>query len=251
MEAQNKEKERQWNDEFVKRTGGYTAYSEELNQLFDIFHMSSLPKDSFVLDAGCGTGRCSFPIASLGFKVIGIDISEKAIEVARQEAEKAKLSITFQEGDIEALPFEDNTFDIVFCGGVLHHFPDSTKAEKEIYRVLKEKGKFFAYEPNRSNPVTFFFFAFAKLSWKFFPSRYIGQKFSENERLISAKELGIRLRHIGFAEINFDFINIQNKGRNCSRRIKNQIRKRIYSFNEAFLPSLRKGSHLALSCIKK
>lgn len=129
MRAQDKEKERKFNDDFVERTGGYHTYDEDLSQLFDILKLSSLSKESLVLDAGCGTGKCSISLAKLGFKVIGVDISQKAIEVAGQQAEEAQLDIIFRVEDIEALPFEANTFDIVFCGGVMHHFPDLKKVE--------------------------------------------------------------------------------------------------------------------------
>lgn len=251
MRAQDKEKERKWNDDFVKRTGGYDTYDDDLSQLFDIFQISSLSKESLVLDAGCGTGKCSIPFAKLGFKVIGVDISEKAIEVACQKAEEAKLSIIFRVEDLEALPFEDNTFDIVFCGGVLHHFPSLNKVEEELHRVLKEKGKLFAYEANRSNPITFLFFTFANLSRKFLPLGCVKRKFSVNESALNVKELEGSLRNAGFTDFYFDSINIRNKGKNNSQMIWGNIRNLIFFLCEKFLPRLSKGIHIILSCVKE
>lgn len=250
MKTQDKEKERKWNDDFVKRTGGYDTYDDDLSQLFDIFQISSLSKEFLVLDAGCGTGKCSIPFAKLGFKVIGVDISEKAIEVACQKAEEAKLSIIFRVADLEALPFEDNTFDIVFCGGVLHHFPSLNKVEKELHRVLKEKGKLFAYEANRSNPITFLFFTFANLSRKFLALSSVERKFSVNERALSVKELERGLKNTGFTDFYFDSINIRNKGNINSQLILGHIRNLTFYFCEIFLPRLSKGIHIVLSCVK-
>lgn len=251
MKVQDKEKERKWNDDFVKRTGGYDTYDDDLSQLFDIFQISSLSKESIVLDAGCGTGKCSIPLAKQGFEVIGVDISEKAIEVARQKAEAAKLPIIFRVEDLEALPFEDNTFDVVFCGGVLHHFPVRNKVEEELHRVLKENGKLFAYEANRYNPITFLFFTFANLSRKFLPLGYVKRKFSVNERALSARELETSLRNTGFTDFFFDSINIRNKGKNNSQIIQGRIRNLVFFLCEKFLPRLNKGIHIILSCEKE
>jgi len=251
VKAQDKEKERKWNDDFIIRTGGYDTYDDDLSQLFDIFQISSLSKEFLVLDAGCGTGKCSIPLAKLGFKVIGVDISEKAIEVARQKADEAKLPITFKVGDLEALSFEDDTFDIVFCGGVFHHFPVLNKVEEELHRVLKENGKLFAYEANRSNPITFLFFTSAIVSRKLLPLGYFIRKFSLNERALSVGELETGLRNTGFTDFYFDSINIRNKGNDNSQMIKGHIRNLVFFLCEKFLPRLNKGIHITLSCVKK
>ena len=247
MKKQDKAEERRWNDEFVERTGGYLTYDEDLSQLFDILKISSPSEESIVLDAGCGTGKCSIPLAKLGFKVVGVDISVKAIEVAGRAAENAGADITFRVEDLEALPFKDNTCDIVFCGGVLHHFPNIGKVATELYRVLKKDGKLYAYEANRSNPITFLFFTSAKISRRILPLGYFKRKFSLNERALSIKDLKGTLENIGFCDFYFDSINIRSIGGNSSKAT-NKIRKLIFSLSEKYLPSLSKGIHIVISC---
>ena len=246
---QDKEKERMFTDAFVERTGGYDTYDEDLSQLLTSLNISKSSKETLVLDVGCGTGKCSIPLAKLGYKVIGVDISDKAIEIALKKAEKAKLDITFRVEDIEDLSFENDTFDLVFCGGVLHHFPDLKKIESEMHRVLKEKGRLCAYEPNRSNPITYFFFTFVMNSRRLFNLEYIENKFSVNERALCVKELEESLRQAGFSDFYFDSINIRNINDN-SQKFKGKLRNLIYSLNEKVLPPLYKGSHIVLSCVK-
>jgi len=101
-------------------------------------------KDKRILDFGCGDGRYSIKFADAR-KVIGIDISKPMIELANASLKKSDLkNIEFLEADGNKLPFDDNSFDIVFSNFVLVHFKDIRKPLKEIYRVLDKKGVFIA-----------------------------------------------------------------------------------------------------------
>jgi|GEM_PF-3042160 len=87
-----------------------------------------------VLDAGCGGGGyCDF-LARQGFDVLGIDLHEMYLELARQRFP----SLTFQEADIAQLPFEDNRFETSFCFDVLEHVDDRA-ALREILRVTSKR----------------------------------------------------------------------------------------------------------------
>ncbi len=94
----------------------------------------------YVLDVGTGTGFLAILLAELGHKVVGIDISKRMLEKAREKAVKLKLDIIFREGDAENVPFSDNTFDTVVCRHVFWTLPNPLKALKEWRRVLKEYG---------------------------------------------------------------------------------------------------------------
>ncbi|HEY0366649.1 MAG TPA: class I SAM-dependent methyltransferase [Pyrinomonadaceae bacterium] len=98
-----------------------------------------------VLDLGCGNGRHAIYFARQGFAAAGIDVSEHAIAWAKDWAKREGLDIDFRTGNIEHLPFEDNTFDVVVSHGVLDHVHMETaqKAVAEVRRVLKAKGLFY------------------------------------------------------------------------------------------------------------
>ena len=98
-----------------------------------------------VLDLGCGNGRHAIYFARQGFKAAGIDVSEQAIEWAKDWAKREGLEIDFRTGNIEHLPFEHETFDVVVSHGVLDHVHMETaqKAAAEVRRVLKPKGLFY------------------------------------------------------------------------------------------------------------
>jgi len=65
------------------------------------------------LDLGCGTGTSSIFLAQQGFKVVGVDFSPKAIELARRKAQRATTSVDFRIGDVARLDFLQEPFDFV------------------------------------------------------------------------------------------------------------------------------------------
>lgn len=104
-----------------------------------------------ILDAGCGPGAYGLILAEEGNNVIGIDISTEFIQRATDRGKRKDLKFSAQIGDLERLPFKDNSFEICFCGWVLHHFSDLGLAVEELYRVLKPGGLIALAEPNESN----------------------------------------------------------------------------------------------------
>lgn len=104
----------------------------------------NLPKDSLVLDAGCGEGNVAMHLAQeYDFNVRGIDLLKIAIQRATEKAKKQNLEnkVTFAVGDYSKLNFPDNFFDGVFAVETLVHAVDYKQALKEFYRVLKPNGK--------------------------------------------------------------------------------------------------------------
>jgi SAM-dependent methyltransferase len=93
-----------------------------------------------VLDVACGTGNATLPAARAGARVTGLDFAPGLLEIARERAADAMLEIDFVEGDAQALPFEDASFDrLVSTFG--HMFaPDHRKTADEMKRVLKPGG---------------------------------------------------------------------------------------------------------------
>ncbi len=100
-----------------------------------------------VLDAGCGGGRYTAAWRALGAReAVGIDISPINIANAAERVKAAELDgIRFQEGSVLALPCADDSFDIVFSNGVLHHTVDWKTGLTEALRVMKPGGLGFLY----------------------------------------------------------------------------------------------------------
>lgn len=94
-----------------------------------------------VLDVACGTGQLAIPAARAGARVSGVDIAPNLIEQAQARAEAAGLDVEFAEGDAEALPYEDGSFDLVISliGAMFAPRPDVVAAE--LTRVCRPGGR--------------------------------------------------------------------------------------------------------------
>ena len=98
-------------------------------------------KDLSVLEVGCGLGTDGAQFAKAGALYTGIDLTEAAVDLAKQRFELFQLPGNFYVADAEHLDFPDNSFDIVYSHGVLHHTPDTASAVREIHRILRPRGK--------------------------------------------------------------------------------------------------------------
>lgn len=96
---------------------------------------------SKVLDVACGTGNLALPAARLGANVTGVDIAPNLVEQARANAAREGLQAQFDEGDAEALPYNDASFDTVVTmyGAMFAPRPDVVAAE--LLRVTKPGGR--------------------------------------------------------------------------------------------------------------
>jgi 2-polyprenyl-3-methyl-5-hydroxy-6-metoxy-1,4-benzoquinol methylase len=101
-----------------------------------------------VLDAGCGSGYGTEILAAAGAqRVVGIDVSDDAIEHARSSF--AAASTEFRQADLHQLPFEDGSFDLVVCFEVIEHVDEQQQAISELRRVLRSEGFLAISSPNR------------------------------------------------------------------------------------------------------
>lgn len=94
-----------------------------------------------VLEIGCGLGTDGAQFAKAGADYTGVDLTDAAVELARRRFELFELPGTFQTADAENLSFADDSFDLVYSHGVLHHTPDTAKAIREVHRVLRPGGR--------------------------------------------------------------------------------------------------------------
>jgi len=100
-------------------------------------------KNPKLLDVACGVGGFLMEAKNDNFKIFGIDISDKAVAVAR---EKTGAEIT--RASAEKMRYRANSFDVVTCIGSLEHFADPEKALKEMDRVLRSGGVCLLHVPN-------------------------------------------------------------------------------------------------------
>ncbi len=107
--------------------------------------LTELKEGDVVLDLGSGAGFDVFLAANkVGKKghVIGVDMTEEMIDKAKENAKKGGYkNVEFRLGDIEDLPVEDASIDVVITNCVINLAPDKSKVFKEAYRVLKKGGK--------------------------------------------------------------------------------------------------------------
>ena len=107
---------------------------------------AGIKKGNTVVDLGSGAGNDVFVARSIvgdEGEVIGIDFTDEMIKKANRNLEKLGYkNVSFKYGDIENLPLEENTADVVISNCVLNLVPDKSKAFAEIYRVLKKGGHF-------------------------------------------------------------------------------------------------------------
>jgi ubiquinone/menaquinone biosynthesis C-methylase UbiE len=107
-----------------------------------------------ILDVGTGTGLLAIEFAKEipDVEVIGLDLSEVALDVARDHAQMSDMSlrVSFERGDVEDMPFEDGIFDLVISSNTLHLIKHPIRTFNETQRVLKPEGKFFISDFRRS-----------------------------------------------------------------------------------------------------
>ncbi len=108
------------------------------------------------LDVGTGTGELALALSRQPSTtdVIGIDLLESMISLAKQKLNTNETKITFMTGDALSLPFPDNTFACVTSGFILRNVPDLEASLREMLRVVKPSGRILSLETmDSSNPV--------------------------------------------------------------------------------------------------
>lgn len=95
------------------------------------------------LDVGCGTGNYSFYLAQNGFEVVGVDFSQKALDVANKNNEKLKLPVKFLYADVTKLEtaLSNAQFDFILDYSILHHIENLKDYAKQFSSLLKPAGK--------------------------------------------------------------------------------------------------------------
>jgi len=134
-------------DEFAD-TFDETMNRYDLAKRMRVIFKELLPEDlqgKRLLDAGCGTGWFSREAARRGATVVSLDLGPRLLKHVQEKCNSANVA-----GDVLALPFKDDVFDVVISTEVIEHTVDPKGAIRSISRVLKTGGLFILTTPNRA-----------------------------------------------------------------------------------------------------
>ena len=150
-------REKEFHNKLQSKTKGRFEnifYKSLYNINEDFFlHLKKYANQSQILDFGCGAGVfIERTIKYKPKKIVGIDISEVSIDKAKKRAKELGIAVDYHVDNCEKTKFENNSFDIVYGTGILHHL-EFNKCLDEIYRILKSNGSLIFIEPLGTNPL--------------------------------------------------------------------------------------------------
>jgi ubiquinone/menaquinone biosynthesis C-methylase UbiE len=130
-------------EEFTKQATSFAASpwisDEELIER--IVSAAGLRGKERVLDVACGPGYIAQAFAAVAGAVVGVDLTEAMLAIARERAEKIGLkNISFRAADVRSLPFVENEFDVVVCRYAVHHVEQPAQILREMARVCRTGG---------------------------------------------------------------------------------------------------------------
>jgi 2-polyprenyl-3-methyl-5-hydroxy-6-metoxy-1,4-benzoquinol methylase len=138
---------REWShfDYQADRTWGQTVEERRADFLRHIDRPRESLAGKVVLDAGCGNGSLSVAISSFGCDVLATDISSSVEAAYRQFKDQQPDRTSFVQSDLMNPPFKPESFDVVYCAGVLHHTPDTRATFDSLLPALAPGGTIFVW----------------------------------------------------------------------------------------------------------
>ncbi len=104
--------------------------------------LGALHPDLMVLEVACGAGHLAESTALYVHQVVALDLTPELLALAADRMRQAGITnVLLQQGDAEALPFVDHSFDLVYCRASLHHMMDPRRAAAEMVRVCRPGGR--------------------------------------------------------------------------------------------------------------
>lgn len=126
----------------LKRTWGHTVEERIDVLLQELCLPRAALSGKIFLDAGCGNGLLTEAIGDLGSLTVGMDYAES---IYLAERRRTSQSVHFVRGDVSMPPFRDESFDIVYCSGVLHHTRSTSQSFKALSNVVKAAGVYHVW----------------------------------------------------------------------------------------------------------
>ncbi len=176
--------------DFYSNISGTMRYYRE-RKIEAAISLGEFKKGMTILEVGANMGQYTTLLAEKGFSMVGTDLSDKAIEVARAAAKELSLkNVEYYPADVENMGiFKDGTFDGAVSFSTLRYVPDLKKALKEICRITKKGGVVALDFPNRSCP------------WFRILKNRFGVENHIHDHFYSAKELRRLFEEAGFTGI--------------------------------------------------
>ena len=149
--SQSPEEHKKWLEEqkntWKKRAKDYEKldWVQKDDFLLKMIQYTEPEKDWAGIDIGAGTGKVASAVSKFIDTVVGIDISEEMITEANK-LHRESGNISFEQGDVENLRYDKESFDMATARMVFHHVDDCLKGMKEVFRVLKPGGHFMLCE---------------------------------------------------------------------------------------------------------
>jgi 2-polyprenyl-3-methyl-5-hydroxy-6-metoxy-1,4-benzoquinol methylase len=169
--------------------------ADESGKPFSLFVDFDSLRDNDVLDVGCGSGIATQLLAEAGANVTAIDLTDWAVETTRRRLAAFGLDGEVLQEDAEHLPFGDESFDLVFSWGVIHHSSNMDRALAELVRVTRPGGQVVLMVYNRHS----LFFAVYRAFQRFLPlARRLGLHF---EGARAGETTGLIARHFTVSEL--------------------------------------------------
>ncbi len=120
------------------------------NKLFIKLLEEKINRNSILIELGCGTSSSILPLHSKVLRIIGVDFSEQALKISRQNANKFEAhNVSYIRDDITEGNLKENNYDVVWSQGLLEHFEDFEKILSEHIRICKSKGWIVASIPSK------------------------------------------------------------------------------------------------------
>ena len=114
--------------------GSFHAPEQQLRLLGDV-------RGKDVLELGCGAARWSIALARAGARVVGLDVSPRRLQQARELVERASAKVKLVEASAESVPYPDQSFDVIFCDIGAMSYADPYRTVPEAARLLRPGGQ--------------------------------------------------------------------------------------------------------------
>jgi SAM-dependent methyltransferase len=198
--AANRAKLDEEGDQYSSSGWDSTKFARALGPLDAVLRRDRPPRT--VLEIGCGGMALTAELVRRGLKPVPVDLDQ---ELLRRISVKRVPDASPVAADAEALPFPDESFDLVIHNQTLHHFPRRDRVLREIQRVLTPKGTLYSIETNGWNPYVRYIHGSRRQRAK----RHV----STNQRVFGLRRFVSELRRAGFEPqlekmINFDFVKL-------------------------------------------